>query len=153
MNVSEKHTVSIFRTVCFSETLVFTHESARRHNPEQQHRLPHRRENLKSDEFDFVPYASRVNKNIRTWIIILIGKPKGKRPLGVDRIILKWILRKCCGNVLIQIIWLWIGTGDWLLWTRLWTLGFHKRRGISYRPERLLSSQEEHNSMKRVSLQ
>jgi hypothetical protein len=39
-NVSEKHTVSIFREVCFSETLVSTYESTRRHNPEQ-HRHKH----------------------------------------------------------------------------------------------------------------
>jgi hypothetical protein len=33
-------------TVCFSETLVFTYESTRRHNPEQHYHL-HRRQNLK----------------------------------------------------------------------------------------------------------
>jgi hypothetical protein len=35
-------------TVCFSETLLSTYESTRRHNPEEQHRHPHRRENLRS---------------------------------------------------------------------------------------------------------
>jgi hypothetical protein len=35
-------------TVCFSETLVSSYESTRRQNPEQQHRHPHRHENLKS---------------------------------------------------------------------------------------------------------
>jgi hypothetical protein len=34
-------------TVCFFETIVSAYESTRRHNPEQ-HRLPHRSENLKS---------------------------------------------------------------------------------------------------------
>jgi hypothetical protein len=35
-------------TVCFPETLLFTYESTRRHNPEEQHRHPRSRENLKS---------------------------------------------------------------------------------------------------------
>jgi hypothetical protein len=34
--------------VCFSETLVSTYETTRRHNPEEQALDPHRRENLKS---------------------------------------------------------------------------------------------------------
>jgi hypothetical protein len=34
--------------VCFSETLVSAYESTQRQNPEEQHRHPHRRENLKS---------------------------------------------------------------------------------------------------------
>jgi hypothetical protein len=33
-------------TVCFSETVISTYESTWRQNPEQQHRHPHRRENL-----------------------------------------------------------------------------------------------------------
>jgi hypothetical protein len=40
------------QTLCLSETLVFTYECTRCHNPEQ-HRHPHRRENLKSHtEYD-----------------------------------------------------------------------------------------------------
>jgi hypothetical protein len=35
-------------TVCFSETLASTDESARPQNPEEQQYHPHRRENLKS---------------------------------------------------------------------------------------------------------
>jgi hypothetical protein len=52
-NVSEKHTVSIFWAE-ESETLVHTFESTRRHNPEEQHRHPHRRENLKSQSVSHV---------------------------------------------------------------------------------------------------
>jgi hypothetical protein len=39
---------SKMETVCFSETSVSTYKTARRHNPEEQHRHLHRRENLKS---------------------------------------------------------------------------------------------------------
>jgi hypothetical protein len=50
-NVSEIHTASIFRAyveaTCSSETLVSTHQSTRRYNPEQ-HRHLHHRENLVS---------------------------------------------------------------------------------------------------------
>jgi hypothetical protein len=35
-------------TLCLSETLVSTYRSTRCHNPEEQHRHPHRREDLKS---------------------------------------------------------------------------------------------------------
>jgi hypothetical protein len=35
-----------------------------------------------------------------------------------------------------------IGTGDRLLWTRQWTFGFHKMRGISWLAEELLASQK-----------
>jgi hypothetical protein len=36
-------------------------------------------------------------------------------------------------------IWLRIGTGGGILWTRKWTFGFHKRRGISWSAERTSS--------------
>jgi hypothetical protein len=53
---------------------------------------------------------------------VLVGKPKGKRPLGnqdVDgRIILKWIFRKLEGVVGTGSSWLTIGTGGGLLWVR-----------------------------------
>jgi hypothetical protein len=57
-------------TTCFSETLVSTYESTRRHNPEQQHRNPHRHENLDLCSVLFVckavvtPSAERASYNV-----------------------------------------------------------------------------------------
>jgi len=43
---------------------------------------------------------------------VLVGKPEGKRPLGVDgRIILRWIFRKLDARVWTGSIWLRVGTG------------------------------------------
>jgi hypothetical protein len=43
---------------------------------------------------------------------VLVGKPGGKRPLGVDgRIILRWIFRKWEGVVGTGLSWFRIGTG------------------------------------------
>jgi hypothetical protein len=39
-------------------------------------------------------------------------------------------------------IWLRIGTSGGLLWTRQWTFGFHRRRGISWLAEWMLASQQ-----------
>jgi hypothetical protein len=39
--------------VCFSETLAPTDESTRRQNPEEEHHLPYRHENLKSKFYLF----------------------------------------------------------------------------------------------------
>jgi hypothetical protein len=44
-NVSEEHTASIFKAVCFSEMLVSTYKSTRRYNPEDKHRHLYRRKN------------------------------------------------------------------------------------------------------------
>jgi hypothetical protein len=49
-------------TVCFSETLVSTYKSTRRHNPEQ-HRHLHHRENLKSHKLDACFPSGRVAKS------------------------------------------------------------------------------------------
>jgi hypothetical protein len=53
---------------------------------------------------------------------VLVGKPKGKRPLGdqdVDgRIILRWIFRKLKGFVGTGWSWLMIGTDGGHLWAR-----------------------------------
>jgi hypothetical protein len=43
------------QTVCFSETFVSTCESTRRHNPVEQHRHPHHRENLTPPNMKFNP--------------------------------------------------------------------------------------------------
>jgi hypothetical protein len=48
---------------------------------------------------------------------VLVGKPKGKRPLGRPKpdgridIILRWIFRKWDGKARTGLIWLRIGTG------------------------------------------
>jgi hypothetical protein len=47
-------------TICFSETMVPTYESTRRHNPEEEHRQLVRRENLKSPTL--TPNALSVTK-------------------------------------------------------------------------------------------
>jgi hypothetical protein len=44
-------------TVCFSETLLSTCKSTRRYNPEDQHRILHRRENLNSHIQEFDTYV------------------------------------------------------------------------------------------------
>ena len=53
---------------------------------------------------------------------VLVGKPKGKRPLGRHRldgrIILRWIFRKWDGVVGTGWSWLRIGTGGGRLWVR-----------------------------------
>jgi hypothetical protein len=46
-------------TLCFSETLVSTYESTRRHNPEEQNHL-NRRENLKSHKLVLISNASYI---------------------------------------------------------------------------------------------
>jgi hypothetical protein len=42
--------------------------------------------------------------------------------------LLKWILRKCDGKVLIGFVWLRTRTVGRLLWIRQWILGFPKKR-------------------------
>jgi hypothetical protein len=39
-------------------------------------------------------------------------------------------------------LWLWIETGGWVLWLRLWTFGFYKIGGISWVAEDVLAFQE-----------
>jgi hypothetical protein len=58
---------------------------------------------------------------------ILVGRPEGRRPLG--RV---WV----CGFDSFGSGW---GQVRGLLWTRYWTFGFHKMRGISWIAERTLS--------------
>ena len=47
---------------------------------------------------------------------VMVGKPEGKRPLGIPRrrweIILRWIFRKWDVRVWTGSIWLRMGTGD-----------------------------------------
>jgi hypothetical protein len=72
--------------------------------------------------------------------------------LGVDgRIILKWIFRNSRGAWTL-FIWLRIRTDRGLLWTRLWTFGFHKMQGISWLAEELLSSEAGVCSMELITL-
>ena len=53
--------------------------------------------------------------------------------LDVDgRIMLKWVLRQSLGRAWSRMIWLNIGIGGRLLWTRLWTFGFHTLLGICW---------------------
>jgi hypothetical protein len=47
-NILPLSSALIMKTVCFTETSVSTYKSTRRHNPEDQHRHFHCRENLKS---------------------------------------------------------------------------------------------------------
>jgi hypothetical protein len=72
----------LWRTVvCFSETLVSTHESTRRHNPEEQLRHHHRRENLKS----YIPtkWCSPHLTNIQNhfWFTVFSGYATSALPL------------------------------------------------------------------------
>jgi hypothetical protein len=70
--------------------------------------------------------------------------------LGVDvRIISERILEKLGGKLWIGFIWL-RNRGQCRLWTRQWTFGFHKMRGISWLAERLLASREGLRSMELV---
>jgi uncharacterized membrane protein len=55
-------------TVYFSETFVSTYESIRFHNPEQQHRHLHSRENLKSD---FVKVTQEAQETLSRILFIL----------------------------------------------------------------------------------
>jgi hypothetical protein len=75
----------------------------------------------------------------------LHNEPEGKTPLVRAR--QRWEdirmdLREIRWNVWTGCIWLRIGTSDGLLWTRLWTFGFHKRWGISWLAEWMLASEE-----------
>jgi hypothetical protein len=51
------------------------------------------------------------------------------------RIILEWILGKECRKLWTGFIWQRIVSSGGILLTRQWTLGFHKRRGISWLAE------------------
>jgi hypothetical protein len=53
-------------TVWFSEMLVSTYESARRHNPEDQHRHSHRRENLRSHQLVIIIIGLKMYHKITT---------------------------------------------------------------------------------------
>jgi hypothetical protein len=46
---------------------------------------------------------------------VLVGKPEGKKPHEMPSIILNWIFKKWDGRAWTGLIWLWIGTGGWLL--------------------------------------
>jgi len=48
----------------------------------------------------------------------LVWKPVEKRPLGRPRVTLRWIFRKWNGEAWTGLIWLRMGTGDRLLFTR-----------------------------------
>jgi hypothetical protein len=54
-------------------------------------------------------------------------------------------------EVWIEFIWLGIGSDVGLLWTRYWTFGFHKRRGISWPVERLLTFQKRLSTIELIS--
>jgi hypothetical protein len=54
-------------TVCFSETLLSTDESTRRQNPEEQHRHPHCRENLKSHTVFLCLHAITYSAGTQLW--------------------------------------------------------------------------------------
>jgi hypothetical protein len=55
------------KTVCFSETLISTHKSTRRYNPEDQHRQLHCLENLKSLSFLLAKSIYDTVCNRKTW--------------------------------------------------------------------------------------
>jgi hypothetical protein len=48
---------------------------------------------------------------------LLVGKPEGKRPLGIPRRrwVDNWILERWDGVMWTGLVWLWIGTGGELL--------------------------------------
>ena len=75
-----------------------------------------------------------------------LGDPRERDHLeniGVDeKIILKWIVKKCNEGEVNGFVQLNIGTGCGLLWMRWWNIGFHKMRWISWRAEDVLGSQE-----------
>jgi hypothetical protein len=75
-------------------------------------------------------------RNDRKVYMILVGKPKGKRPLrrrSVNwRMGSKWILGRPAGWMWIGFTWLRIRTSGGLLGTWWWTLGFW-RHGVSYK--------------------
>jgi hypothetical protein len=62
---------------------------------------------------------------------VLVGRPEGKRSLGVGgRITLSWTLGRwgCMGRTGFN--WLRTGSSGGILWTRWWTFGFHKESRI-----------------------
>jgi len=67
---------------------------------------------------------------------------KGKIPRGRPGITwennIRMDVREMGGRVQNGFIWLRTGASGGLLWTRWWTFGFRKRRGISWPTERLL---------------
>jgi hypothetical protein len=76
--------------------------------------------------------------------MFLVGKPKGKRPLGRCR--WRWkdnMKMDLTYDVLwTGLIWLRIGIGEGLLWTRQWTCRFHKMLGNCWVAGQLVASQE-----------
>ena len=76
---------------------------------------------------------------------VLVGKPEGKRPLGMCRHRrednIKIGLQEVGWETWTGFIWLRLGRGDRLLWMRWWTFRFHKMWGISCLAEDLLVCQ------------
>jgi hypothetical protein len=73
---------------------------------------------------------------------ILLGKPRGKRTLGISRqrwILFKRVLKKYDVNIWNGFIWLEIGTSDRILNKNF---GFYKRQRISCLAGRLLISED-----------
>jgi hypothetical protein len=91
----------------------------------------------------------------RNVLMISVGKPEGKRPLGRPR--RRWVdnikmdLREIGCLVWTGLIWFRIGTSGGLLYTRQWTFGFHKMLGSSWAATQLAASQEGLSSKKLVS--
>jgi len=76
---------------------------------------------------------------------VLVGRPEGKRPLGIPR--RKWennmkmYLQEVGWKVLTGLIWLRIGTGVGSCECGNEIFGFHNKRGISWLAKDLLSYQ------------
>jgi hypothetical protein len=97
---------------------------------------------IKARRMRWAGHVARMGE-VRGAYIILVGWPEGRRPLGTPRRRWKdninWILGKWGLGMWIGLIWLRVGTSGGVLWTRWWTFGFHKMRGISWLAERTLS--------------
>jgi hypothetical protein len=84
---------------------------------------------MKSRRMRWAGHVARMREE-RNMYRSLVGKPEGKRPLGISR--RRWVnnirmdLVKVDGVMWTGLVWLRIGTGGELLRIRYSTFGFHK---------------------------
>jgi hypothetical protein len=135
-----------------SETFVNFYQTTRRYDPEDSHLHTRRRENLKPHNIEGVweqgtednqgtlgfrqlnneEFQLIIKSKSMTWV----GKPRCRWEDNIKMDLTETFLIVCAG-----FIWFRIGTSDRLLRTRWWSLGFNKRRGISFLAKYLLASQ------------
>jgi hypothetical protein len=101
---------------------------------------------IKSRRMRWTGHVARMGEK-RNAYRILVGEPERKRPLWRPR--RRWVKKLSWRDRMgwIGLIWLRVGAGGGLLWTRYWTFGFHKILESSWVAAQLAGFQEGLSSM------